>query len=368
MIMYLCIFLGVASIIASQSADTEEKMFEGTDYSIAVFDEDGSEFSKNFVSYLSEGHEVVDVQDDKEVIQDELYNRNISCVVRIPKGFGDSVAQGGELECPEITTIPGTIYGQTFKSLVSNYISLTKSYVAGGYSAEEAMEKAKLTSGEKVTVSMSEKAGGSTHGKIYYYFNYLPYIFISICIVGVGPVLIVFHKKEVRDRNNCSSYSITRTNLQLFAGTVTAGAAISILFALMVMIGTGKDIFSFQGLLYCLNMLCFMVVSLGLVFFLGQVVKQQQVLTMMANVIGLGMSFLCGVFVPLEYMGEGLIRVAHFLPAYWYVISAAFIDKYTEGTPLGELWTGMGIQLLFGVALICVGLAYSRARLGDSRG
>ena len=75
------------------------------------------------------------------------------------------------------------------------------------------------------------------------------------------------------------------------------------------------------------------------------------------------MSFLCGIFVPLEYLGEGLVKVAHFLPAYWYITSAVEIDSYTAGKELGELWQGLGIQLLFGVAFVCAGLAYSKAKV-----
>ena len=40
---------------------------------------------------------------------------------------------------------------------------------------------------------------------------------------------------------------------------------------------------------------------------------------MFSNTFSLAMSFFCGVFVPLEYLGDGVKKVAHFLPAYWYV-------------------------------------------------
>ena len=37
--------------------------------------------------------------------------------------------------------------------------------------------------------------------------------------------------------------------------------------------------------------------------------------------------------------------------------NAGKIDSYTTGKGLGELWQSLGIQLLFGVAFVCVGLA-----------
>lgn len=70
--------------------------------------------------------------------------------------------------------------------------------------------------------------------------------------------------------------------------------------------------------------------------------------------------------MPLELLGEGVIRAAHFLPAYWYITSADFIDRYIDGGALGELWMGLGIELLFGVALISVGLAYSKVKMENS--
>lgn len=365
-IMYLCIFLGIASIISSQAGDPVQDAFEASEYVVALFDEDHSEYSESLSRYLSANYEMADIQDDKETIQDELYNRNISCAIRIPKGFGDSMAQAGEIKKPELTTIPGTIYGETFKGMINNYVSLVRSYITGGFSAEEALKKAEDTCGKTISVSMAQTSGGSTHSRLYYYFAYLPYIILSICVVGIGPILIVFHKKDVRERNACSAYSLTRTNLQLFAGVVTAGLGACLLYCLMVMTGTGTAVFSFQGLLYCLNMVCFVIVSLGFVFFLGQVVKKDHILTMISNVVALGMCFICGIFVPIEFLGDGLIRVAHFLPAYWYITSADFIDHYVAGKALGELWMGLGIELLFGVALISAGLAYSRVKAGNA--
>ena len=83
---------------------------------------------------------------------------------------------------------------------------------------------------------------------------------------------------------------------------------------------------------------------------------------MVSNVLALGMSFLTGVFVPLEFLGEGIIRFAHFLPSYWYILGVRFIDSYVTGDALTELWQYMGIQMLFAMAVLAVGLAYSRAK------
>ena len=130
--------------------------------------------------------------------------------------------------------------------------------------------------------------------------------------------------------------------------------------------GSRENLFTYQGMLYCLNMLSFLVVSLGLVFLLGQTVKKQEALSMISNVVALGMSFLGGIFVPLELLGDGIVKVAHFLPSYWYITAADFADKYKAGESLEQFFIKLLVQLLFGVALFSIGLAYSKVKQGNT--
>lgn len=363
-IMYLCIFFGIATIVSAQGLKNEETAFEPSEYAFAVFDADQSAVSRGMVSYLEKENKKVDIEDDRETVQDELYNRTVNCVIRIPKGFGKSLVDGGDILPMEIASIPETVYASSFENMANQYVSLVRAYAAGGYGEAEALQKAEAANREEAEATMADGRGSSSHSIVYYYFAYVPYIFISICVVGIGPVLIVFRRKEVGERNNCSSYPLLRANVELFAGTVTTGVGLCIAFFLIVFCGVGTGLFSMQGWLHMLNVACFLVVSLGIVFFLGQVVKRTSVVSMVSNVISLGMCFLGGIFVPLEFLGEGIVRVAHFLPSYWYILAVRMIDAHVPGKPLSDLWMYLGIELLFGAAFICVGLAYSRVRTG----
>ena len=69
--------------------------------------------------------------------------------------------------------------------------------------------------------------------------------------------------------------------------------------------------------------------------------KKAETVSMVSNVIALGMSFLSGVFVPIEFLGDGIIKVAHFLPAYWYIMGARLIDSgniKVHRTCCGDIW------------------------------
>lgn len=362
LIMYLGIFLGIALILSFHELNQGNITFETASYSFVVYDEDDSDASRGLVRYLEKNNEKIEIEDDEETIQDELYNRNIHCVIRIPENFGKALKENGELEKLTILSVPGTIYKQTFETLTSQYITLVRGYLAGGFPVETALEKAEKMIDQNVSVTVGD-GGSTTHSYLYYLFAYAPYILLSLCTVGIVPVFIVFHKEEVKNRILCSSYSLMRTNGELILGTVTASFLFGALFLLMSLALGGSAMLSFRGWLFALNVFTFLLVAMGLVFLLGQILKKTSVISMASNVISLGMCFLSGIFVPLEYLGDGVIRIAHFLPTYWYVLGVRFIDSYVEGESLSQLWQYIGIQILFAVALIAVGLAYSKTKV-----
>lgn len=359
-IMYLSIFIALSIITSTQGKDSEERTFEARTYRFAVFDEDCTEVSKGLTNYLSVDNELVEIEDDREVIQDEIYNRNIHCVIRIRNGYSAALKEGAGEGMLEITAVPGTIYGEAFEQAVNGYSTILSSYLLGAFSDSEALEQTNQTVSQSVEVTLLE---GSKDGfsSLYYFYKYLPYIFLAICVVAIGPVLIVFHKKEVRNRIISSPYPMSRVNLELYAGMLTTGLGLVVIH-LIIVIAFRAGIFSERGLLFILNELCFLVVPLGMVFLVGQIISNQSVLSMVANVAGLGMSFLGGVFVPLSMMGDGVIAAAHLLPSYWYVRACEEIDSYTSGESLSQILLCMGMQILFGLAFICVGLAYSKGR------
>ena len=130
-IMYLVIFLSVTLAAASQGGKTGEATFSPTTYKFAVMDADNSEISRALIAYLEQGNEKVHIEDKKEVIQDEIYNRSISCVLRIPSGFFESYLSGSENKKMEVIGVPGTIYKESFEQMITQYMNLVRGYIGG---------------------------------------------------------------------------------------------------------------------------------------------------------------------------------------------------------------------------------------------
>lgn len=331
-----------------------------------MFDEDQSELSQGLTDYLSGQNTLVDLKDEAEVIQDEIYNRNIHCVLRIRKGFGGAAARGQGNGMVEITAVPGTVFGEAFTQTVQGYMSVLSSYLQGGFSAGEAISRTKEAMKLSTSVSLAEKGNDGTYSRLYYFFKYLAYIYIVVCIEALGPILITFRKKEVRERMISSPYPMRRSSLEQYAGMITLGVILVAVHVLMLL-ALRVPVFSLHGMLFLLNELSYLAVSMGIVFLIGQVVTGTTILSMIANVVGLGSSFLGGVFVPLELMGDQVVAAAHILPSYWYTRACQQIDRLGASGSSASIFACMGVEILFGAAFICIGLAYSKTAVKGRR-
>ena len=70
---------------------------------------------------------------------------------------------------------------------------------------------------------------------------------------------------------------------------------------------------------------------------------------MIANILGLGMSFLCGIFVPQAFLGNTVLAIGRFLPAYWYVRITNMFGSYAN-----DVFSASTYWMCIGACLACV--------------
>lgn len=135
----------------------------------------------------------------------------------------------------------------------------------------------------------------------------------------MGNVLSAFRRGDLQKRMRASAISGRRQNLEGLLASATVGAGLWIVTIVAAMaIYRGGFIRSSGFIYYLLNALMMLLVALALSYLIGIVAKNTNMLNGIVNVLSLGMSFLCGVFVPLGYMNPSVRKVAMFLPVYWY--------------------------------------------------
>lgn len=363
MIMYLGIFLGVLLAMFSITGKNDNSSYVSSKSDFAVFDYDDTDESRALVAYMAKTDNLKKIKaDDKETVQDELFARNIDCVVRIRKGFGEALAEGSigfqdgdeAHALLEVAAIPDVKASMGLKSHADSFIHMVDQYVKAGLNTDSAIKKAQEALDLEVEVSLPDGSKNKSFSKMYNYFNYLGWTLIAMMIVGISPVLQVFGKKGLRERIQCSSYQSFKMNRELLLGTIVTGGVICFIIIIGASILIGKDLYTLKGVLYILNMLCYMLVALSLAFMISKLTSKDEILSMLSNVVSLGMAFLCGIFVPAEFLGDGVIMIAHFLPAYWYNVAATNIDFY--GGNMRKILLCMCVELLFAAAIALVGL------------
>ena len=100
---------------------------------------------------------------------------------------------------------------------------------------------------------------------------------------------------------------------------------------------------------------------IGLILLVFSLFKRKTVgFIICGGMISLGMAFLCGIFVPREFLSDTVMAIAHFLPAYWYANATDAIDNFTSGSSVIGIFVSMGVQVLFAVLFTLVGVIVDR--------
>lgn len=362
-LVYLGIFTVVVfSVVIPNTTKNSQPKYENMENNYAIFDYDGSKTSEIFSDYLAEANTCVEIADDSmETIQDELYARNVDCVVKLLPGFGEHIGLDDVSDYMELYTIPGTSTSELFKENINSCMTVVKAYIAAGFNAEDALGYAVNLSYEKTEVSLPDGSDTNEVDELHVFFKYLGWVFITMLISAITPILIVFDRKAVRDRISASAYKFIRFNLEQILGLIVSAFICWSIIMIIAAILLNNDILSTRVLYYGLNAVCLMFVAMSITFLVSKIVKTPQSVSLMANIISLGMAFICGVFVPMELLSDGVIKIAHFLPVYWYVKAITEID-HGSAMDTSQVFIYMGIEILFALAISMVALVVSKSR------
>ena len=131
----------------------------------------------------------------------------------------------------------------------------------------------------------------------------------------------------------------------------------------------GKSLFNIGGVYYAINTLIYTLVCVAISFLAGNLTKSRGAQAAIVNVLSLGLSFISGVFVPQAMLGEPVLKIARFLPTYWYVRGNHLIDgaDLTAGFSVGFMSAELLVQLAFIAGLFALaGVIIRRKRSADA--
>ena len=361
-LLYFAIFFAMA--IAMQEAYKSQNLdnFTSVKVDMAVVDEDQGQLADLLKTYLKEIHNVKEFTTDEKVLQEEMFYGNIEYIVRIPEHLEDKVILEGE--SLKVTSKPASYTGFYVDQQINSFLNEIRTYKAAGFTNEEIKDV--IFDGEKLELNIVDFSGhGGVEPLHSALFRFLPYIMIAALSYILSYILFSFNDPDVQKRMRASAISQRRQTLEGLLAFGVIGLAFWCLCVGFSAVIYGKGFFE-DGLLiyYLINSLILMVVSLSIAFLVGLLVKGSAAINGIVNVVSLGMSFMCGVFIPLGMLSDSVKKVGQFLPVYWYEIINDLLAKSGKlsDSMKTTIYKGYGIQLLFAAACIFMALAVSRLK------
>ena len=352
-ILYTIMLISVT--LVNQTSDNVDS-FEEVKPSVIIVNNDKSKngVTNHFIKYLENHMEVKDIDiGNEEKIDDALFYRDVSLVVYIPDGFGDDLLDSKDVSVEyKISGDKGSSYG---KMLVQNYFDSFNIY-NNYYDGDELFDRLDNALNVDVNVEVKSKLDTNSLSRMARFFNFLNYAILAGCVYSISMILASLKSENVRKRTIVSSYDYKKYNRIVLEACSIVIIGMWLLYMILALI-IFKDLFiSMNGLWYVINSFVFSLCSLCIGFLIGNVTQNKGAISGIVNVVSLGSSFLCGCFVPFEFMPDYVIKIAHIFPTYYFVINneaLKVMDNFSLSS-VSPLIFNIGIVLIFGFCFVII--------------
>ena len=286
------------------------------DIMIVNYDEEKG-ITKDLIKYIEENSNVVDLKNNEDAINDALFYRDVNYVVYIPKNYNKDFMDGKN---PEIEIKSTGDYQSSFaEMLLSRYIKVANIYQKSINSEEELINKINETLSKKSEVKITSKLDTNILSKATFYYNFANYSIMACLIYVICLILASFKDIKIQKRTIISSTNYKTLNRQLLLSNSLFSIILWMIYVVLSFILVGDIMFSIHGIFYLINSFVFTICATTIALFIGNIVSNKNAISGIVNVISLGSSFLCGAFVPMEWLPDGVIKIAHILPSYYYI-------------------------------------------------
>lgn len=352
-ILYTIMLISV-TLVNQTSGNVDS--FEEVKPSVIIVNNDKSKngVTNHFIKYLENHMEVKDIDiGNEEKIDDALFYRDVSLVVYIPDGFGDDLLDSKDVSVEyKISGDKGSSYG---KMLVQNYFDSFNIY-NNYYDGDELFDRLDNALNVDVNVEVKSKLDTNSLSRMARFFNFLNYAILAGCVYSISMILASLKSENVRKRTIVSSYDYKKYNRIVLGACSIVIIGMWLLYMILALI-IFKDLFiSMNGLWYVINSFVFSLCSLCIGFLIGNITQNKGAISGIVNVVSLGSSFLCGCFVPFEFMPDYVIKIAHIFPTYYFVINneaLKVMDNFSLSS-VSPLIFNMGIVLIFGFCFVII--------------
>lgn len=351
LILYTVMLVAITTI--NQTSGNKVTNFEESKPDMLIVNNDSKNvITDGFVDYIKKHANIKDIDaSNQDKINDAIFYRDVNFVIYIPENFGKDLKEGKEPSLKYKET--GDEYAAYSRMLVEKYIKTVKTY-KDYYSGRQLIEKVNNIVENDTKVQVKSSLDTSKMSTMTAYFNFLNYALLAGCVYCITMILASLKQENVRKRTIVSSFNYRKYNrIVLFSNAIVI-VAMWILYMILSLILFKDTMFTANGLAFVLNSLVFALCGLSIGFLIGNITTNKAAIGGIVNVVALGTSFLCGCFVPFEYMPDYVLKIAHILPTYYFVANNQLIktiESFNIDT-LKPVFINVGVVLAFTIVFV----------------
>lgn len=319
--------------------------------------------TKNLVDYLKSNANMIDVEKDEDSINDSLFYREVNYVIYIPENYREDILNGLNPEIEIKTT--GDYESGLAEILLSRYLKVQKIYSDSIDDENELISLINENMNIKTNVELMSKVDTTKTSKITRYFNFASYSIMAVILYIISLVLTSFHEHTINKRIVISSMNYRRHNYLILVASFTFSVIIWFLYYLLSYFILGNIVFTKLGLICALNLFVFTFCSLTLALLITSLIKNKNAISGIVNVVALGSAFLCGCFIPAKMLPNTVLKIAHFLPTYWYINSNDLIQvmETLNVYNVRPILVNMSVMIIFSLLFIFLNNMVTRHKL-----
>lgn len=360
-ILYTVMLISFGSI--NYATNNEDMTFSNRLPDILIINNDEEVgLTKNLINYLKENANVLDIENNEEKINDAIFYREVNYVIYIPKNY--RVDTLNKLN-PTIDIKSTNDYDSAYTSmLLTRYLNVQNTYLKYTNNENELINSINNNLSYKTNIEITSKLDASKLTKISRFFNFASYSIMAVIIYIICLVISSFNKDVVKKRTIISSMNYKIYNKYILLSSFLYSSIIWLLYVILSFIIIGSSMFSLRGLIYILNTFIFSFVALTLALLISNLIKSKGAISGIVNVIALGQAFLCGAFIPSEFLGENIIKYSKILPAYWYNNSNDLLSsiEVINMVNLKPILINMMVLVIFAIIFIVINNIVSKHR------
>ena len=360
-ILYTVLLIGFGGF-NMQTSDNSTN-FVASKPDIYIINEDKEEgITKNLVDYMKNNTNVLEVPSTEEAIDDALFYREVNYIIYIPNHYREEFLKGNNPEIKIKST--GDYQASLADMLLERYSKVANYYQKIITSEEELIGKINETLDKQTQVEITSKLDTDQLQKASFYYNFTNYSILAGCVYVICLILSSFHEEKIAKRTIISSMSYHSHNRKLLVSNSLFAFFLWGMYVLLSFPLVGNIMFTMHGLVYIINSFLFTICALTIAFLIGNLVSNKNAVNGIVNVVALGSSFLCGAFVPMEWLPDTVLKIAHILPSYYYIKSNELLREIETVNleALHEIIINMGIIVAFAIGFTIIANMVARKK------